>query len=253
MNSAEKGYEITIHHVSKNFDKINVLRDVDFSVRPGDFVAIVGHSGCGKSTLLRMIEGLDFPTEGTISVNGKIVTGVDSRIRFVFQDPRLLPWKSVIDNVRLGSCRHDLVKAEEALVKVGLSEKRNVWPSVLSGGQKQRVSLARALSGNPSVLLLDEPLGALDALTRLEMQGLIESLWEEQKFTAILVTHDVFEAVKLANKVIIIDDHTVTQNLEISLSRPRIKNNDSSYFEQKILHYLMRQTVPERSTAGFTI
>ena len=250
MGENLKGYEIKIENLSKSFGNLEVLKDINLTIPQGQFLAIVGHSGCGKSTLLRIIEGLDIPTTGNISVNDKKVNGVDSNVRFIFQDARLLPWKSVLNNVRIGIKDRDKKKAEEALSHVGLLERKKVWPGILSGGQKQRVSLARALSGEPSVLLLDEPLGALDALTRLEMQTLIESLWKEQGFTAVLVTHDVSEAVKLADRVIVIDENTVNLDLEISLPRPRIKNNDSSYFERKILNYLMRS---DDKTADFTI
>lgn len=240
MSEQTKGYKINFENLDKSFGDLEILKNINLSIAPGEFVAIVGHSGCGKSTLLRMIEGLDAPSAGSIVINGKKVDGVDSNIRFIFQDARLLPWKNVLNNVRIGAKNKDEEKAKAALEHVGLLDRKTVWPAVLSGGQKQRVSLARALSGEPSVLLLDEPLGALDALTRLEMQTLIERLWTEQGFTAILVTHDVSEAVKLADRVIVIDEHSVKLDLEISLPRPREKNNDSSYFEQKILNYLMR-------------
>ena len=250
MGENLKGYEIKIENLSKSFGNLEVLKDINLTIPQGQFLAIVGHSGCGKSTLLRIIEGLDIPTVGNLTVNDKKVNGVDSNVRFIFQDARLLPWKSVLNNVRIGVKDRDKKKAEEALTQVGLLDRKKVWPGILSGGQKQRVSLARALSGEPSVLLLDEPLGALDALTRLEMQNLIEGLWKEQGFTAVLVTHDVSEAVKLADRVIVIDESSVKLDLEISLPRPRVKNNDSSYFEQKILNYLMRS---DDKTDDFTI
>lgn len=250
MGENLKGYEIKIENLSKSFGNLEILKDINITIPQGQFVAVVGHSGCGKSTLLRIIEGLDVPTTGDITVNNKKVNGVDSNVRFIFQDARLLPWKSVLNNVLIGTKDKDKKKAEEALSHVGLFERKKAWPGILSGGQKQRVSLARALSGEPSVLLLDEPLGALDALTRLEMQTLIEGLWKEQGFTAILVTHDVSEAVKLADRVIVIDEHSIKIDLEITLPRPRTKNNDSSYFEQKILSYLMRG---EDKDADFTI
>lgn len=248
MEEIIKGYDINIESLSKSFGNLEILKDINLQIPRGQFVAIVGHSGCGKSTLLRMIEGLDKPTQGIILVNDRRVNGVDSSIRFIFQDARLLPWKSVLDNVLIGTSDKNKEKAEQALSHVGLLERKKVWPGVLSGGQKQRVSLARALSGEPSVLLLDEPLGALDALTRLEMQNLIEGLWKEQGFTAILVTHDVSEAVKLADRVIVIDEHTIKLDLDITLPRPRGTNNDSSYFEQKILSYLMRTEEREAET-----
>jgi sulfonate transport system ATP-binding protein len=234
------GYGIEIKNLKKSFGDLDVIDHVDLTIEPGEFVAIVGHSGCGKSTLLRMIAGLDFPTEGSIKLNNKEVTGVDSQVRFLFQEARLLPWKSVLSNVIIGTTDKNEVTALQSLERVGLISKKNEWPGVLSGGQKQRVSLARALVGKPNVLLLDEPLGALDALTRLDMQELIEKLWIEQGFTGILVTHDVGEAVRLANRVILMDDKEITLDLKITLPRPRLKDNDTNYFEKFILNKVMK-------------
>lgn len=254
MSKEGKGYEIHIKNLSKKFGDLEVLKDINLNIQAGEFIAIVGHSGCGKSTLLRIIEGLDCPTQGELLVNDKEVKSVDSNVRFIFQDARLLPWKSVLDNVRLGAPDKDVVKSENALDNVGLLERKRAWPSVLSGGQKQRVSLARALVGDPKVLLLDEPLGALDALTRLEMQNLIEKLWKERKFTGILVTHDVSEAVKLADRIIVIDEKTVKLDLKIALPRPREKNNDSNYYERKVLQHLMREEdILDRVESDFAI
>jgi sulfonate transport system ATP-binding protein len=239
MSETKYGYGIEIKNLDKNFGSLQVLEDVNLSIEPGDFVAIVGHSGCGKSTLLRMIAGLDTPTKGGIELDGQAIKGVNSQVRFLFQEARLLPWKSVIKNVIIGTHDKNEATAAQTLEKVGLINKKSEWPGVLSGGQKQRVSLARALAGKPKILLLDEPLGALDALTRLEMQDLIEKLWLEQEFTGILVTHDVGEAVKLANRVIIMDDKKITCDLRISLPRPRINDKDANYFEQFILNKVM--------------
>lgn len=234
------GYGIEIKNLNKSFGALEVINDVNLTIEPGEFIAIVGHSGCGKSTLLRLIAGLDYPTQGSIALNGKEVTGTNSQVRFLFQEARLLPWKSVLSNVIIGTTDKSEVAALQTLERVGLIGKKNDWPGVLSGGQKQRVSLARALAGKPDVLLLDEPLGALDALTRLEMQELIEKLWLEQGFTGILVTHDVGEAVKLANRVILMDDKQITLDLKITLPRPRLKDNDTNYFEQFILNKVMK-------------
>lgn len=241
MSAQKSGYEIQISGLNKKFGGLTVLENLNLTIHPGEFIAIVGKSGCGKSTLLRLIEGLDRPTGGSIRINGELPSGIDSNIRFIFQEHRLLPWKKVIQNVRIGAEKHDLILAEQALERVGLLEKRNEWPAVLSGGQKQRVSLARALAGHPKVLLLDEPLGALDALTRLEMQHLIEDLWENYGFTAVIVTHDVSEAVKLADRVIVIDGHEIKDDIPIQLGRPRVTGNDSSYYEKKILAHLMHE------------
>ncbi|SHO43303.1 ABC transporter ATP-binding protein [Anaerocolumna xylanovorans] len=240
MSENANGYKIELKNVKKRFGQCEVLEDVSLTIESGEFVAIVGHSGCGKSTLLRMIAGLDVPTEGTILVNEKEVTGVNSQVRFLFQEARLLPWKSVIANVIIGTPDKNEATAAQSLERVGLINKKHEWPKVLSGGQKQRVSLARALAGRPNVLLLDEPLGALDAFTRLDMQELIEKLWLEQGFTGILVTHDVSEAVKLANRVILMEDKEITLDMKISLPRPRQKDNDSNYFEHYILDKIMK-------------
>lgn len=240
MSENSNGYAIHIKDLNKSFGALSVLEDVNLTIEPGEFVAIVGHSGCGKSTLLRMIAGLDTPTEGSIKLNEKEVNGVNSQVRFLFQEARLLPWKSVLSNVIIGTPDKNEATAATSLERVGLINKKKEWPGVLSGGQKQRVSLARALAGKPNVLLLDEPLGALDALTRLEMQELIETLWTEQGFTAILVTHDVGEAVRLANRVILMDDKRITLDIKITLPRPRLKDNDANYFEQYILNKVMK-------------
>lgn len=241
METVQNGYEITIENLEKKFGDLIVLKNINLKIKAGEFVAIVGRSGCGKSTLLRLIEGLDTTTEGSITINKEKKTGVDSNIRFVFQEPRLLPWKKVYQNVEIGAQNHEEGIAIQALESVGLYEKKNVYPHVLSGGQKQRVSLARALAGKPKVLLLDEPLGALDALTRLDMQELIEKLWKELGFTAIIVTHDVSEAVKLADRVIVIEGHDIKLDIKIELPRPRVTGNDSSYYEKLILSHIMNQ------------
>lgn len=241
MENKQNGYEIKVESLVKNFGDLNVLHQINLDIFAGEFVAIVGKSGCGKSTLLRLIEGLDTPTEGSILINGEKKVGVDSNIRFVFQEPRLLPWKKVYQNVQIGALNHDESIAIQALESVGLYEKKNVFPHVLSGGQRQRVSLARALAGQPKVLLLDEPLGALDALTRLDMQELIEKLWKELGFTAIIVTHDVSEAVKLADRVIVIEENEIKLDIKIELPRPRVTGNDSSYYEKIILSHIMNQ------------
>jgi sulfonate transport system ATP-binding protein len=219
-----------------------VLRSLDLEIKPGEFIAVVGRSGCGKSTLLRLAAGLEQPSDGAIQVDGKPVTGIHADTRVLFQDARLLPWKRVIDNVRIGvrSGSHELAQA--ALAQVGLADRAGEWPAVLSGGQRQRVALARALAGEPRLLLLDEPLGALDALTRIEMQQLIERLWAEQRFTAILVTHDVGEAVALADRVVLVEEGRITLDVRITLQRPREKDSGFAHFEKLILDRVMGRT-----------
>lgn len=219
------GIDIRIENLSKSFGDIEVLKNLNLTIQPGSFVAIVGRSGCGKSTLLRLISGLEQASEGAVFFDDKIHRSINSDARFMFQEARLLPWRSVIGNVNLGLNTNQAPKALHALQQVGLEARANEWPSVLSGGQRQRVALARSLVHEPRLLLLDEPLGALDALTRIEMQGLIERIWQENRFTAILVTHDICEAVALADRVILLDHGRIDLDLDINLPRPRQRNN----------------------------
>lgn len=236
------GAEISIEQLHKFYGSVKVLEDLDLHIQGGEFVAIVGRSGCGKSTLLRLIADLEQPSYGEIKFKSLLnfregITSDD--IRVMFQDPRLLPWKSILHNVQLGLDKSQHNKAQELLEKVGLKEKATLWPSQLSGGQRQRSALARALSHTPRVLLLDEPLGALDALTRLEMQNLIERLWLEQGFTTILVTHDVSEAVQLADRIILLDKGHIAQQFEVNLARPRKKDLAFTQLEQQVLEAVL--------------
>lgn len=247
-----QGIQLSILDLTKAFGRQTVLNSLNLEVKPGEFVAIVGRSGCGKSTLLRLVSGLDKPNSGGILLDGEPLRKLGDSIRVMFQDPRLLPWKSVIDNVGLGLHDNWQEKALWALEKVGLKDRAKEWPSVLSGGQRQRVSLARALVNQPRLLLLDEPLGALDALTRLEMQQLIENLWKERRFTAFLVTHDVEEAVALADRILVIDEGRIALDLSVDLPRHRdratedfvniretvlaqVMNTESSYIGKELL------------------
>ena len=188
-------------------------------------MAVVGRSGCGKSTLLRLLAGLEKTTQGELLSASAPLSQVRDDTRLMFQDDRLLPWKKVIDNVGLGLKGKWREAALAALEEVGLADRANDWPSALSGGQKQRVALARALIHRPRLLLLDEPLGALDALTRIEMQSLIERLWQQHDFTVLLVTHDVSEAVTVADRVILIDQGQIGMDLTVDLPRPRRKGS----------------------------
>lgn len=233
------GYPIELSHVHKFFGDTQVLRDVTLSIEPGEFVALVGKSGCGKSTLLRLISSLEEKSGGEILIKDSKVEKVDADVRFLFQDPRLLPWKTVLENVVLGSPERSEEKARQALREVGLEGKEENWPADLSGGQRQRVALARALVGTPKVLLLDEPLSALDALTRLNMQRLIERLWQQLGLTVILVTHDVTEAVNLADRVILLEEGRVALDQSIELARPRTRSRDTVYYEHLILSHIM--------------
>lgn len=212
---------ISASGLQKMFGVKSVLRGIDLDVKPGEFVAIVGKSGCGKSTLLRLLAGLDAPDAGTIHIDQDKLNGINTDARIMFQDARLLPWKRVLHNVGLGLKGDWQSLARETLAHVGLADREREWPSVLSGGEKQRVALARALIHRPPLLLLDEPLGALDALTRIEMQQLLENIWLEHGFTALLITHDVDEAVALADRVVLIESGRITLDIAINLPRPR--------------------------------
>jgi sulfonate transport system ATP-binding protein len=221
MEVTTSGAAIEATALHKAFTTRQVLLGVDVKIAPGEFVAIVGQSGCGKSTLLRLMAGLDTPNSGVVALAGESPRPGSPLVRMMFQDARLLPWRRVIDNVGLGLPVGRKAEAVSALAEVGLAERGGDWPSILSGGQRQRVALARALASRPRALLLDEPLGALDALTRLEMQALIERVWQEHGFTAVLVTHDVEEAVALADRIIVLSAGQVALDLRVDLPRPR--------------------------------
>lgn len=219
--AGDAGIRLGLRGLAKRFGSTEVLGGVDLDIAPGQFVAIVGRSGCGKSTLLRLVAGLEPVSAGDVFADDKPLARRAGDTRMMFQDARLLPWKRVVDNVGIGLRGRWKDRALEALAEVGLSDKAGAWPAQLSGGQQQRVALARALIHQPRLLLLDEPLGALDALTRLEMQTLIERLWQEHGFTVLLVTHDVPEAVQLADRVIVLEHGGVGLDLAVDLARPR--------------------------------
>jgi sulfonate transport system ATP-binding protein len=251
MAVQERGIKLKLSELRKSFGKKDVLRGINLELQPGEFVAIVGRSGCGKSTLLRLVAGLDKPTYGNISLNNKpLEQKTNPAIRMIFQDARLLPWQRVLANVELGllganSKVYARQTALQVLRAVGLEDRADEWPYVLSGGQRQRVSLARALASAPSVLLLDEPLGALDALTRIEMQQLLETLWQKQGFTALLITHDVEEAVVLADRVLLIEEGEITMDIEVGLPRPR-NRGDAKFGKlvERILQRVMTKSEP---------
>jgi sulfonate transport system ATP-binding protein len=240
-----RGLSLTIRGLRKSFADNEVLRGIDLHIPAGQFVAVVGRSGCGKSTLLRLIAGLETATAGTISF-GEEARAED--IRVMFQEPRLLPWARVLSNVEVGLGRERATpdaqaRADSALVEVGLDDKREQWPAVLSGGQKQRVALARALVSRPRVLAFDEPLGALDALTRISMQRLLERVWQDQAFTAILVTHDVAEAVALADRVLVIENGRIAHDIDVNIARPRRRGSaELAALEGAILKNLLQGT-----------
>jgi sulfonate transport system ATP-binding protein len=214
---------VRMRGVGKRYGERTVLADFDLSIEQGSFVSIVGRSGCGKSTLLRLIAGLEQADAGALAKSDANGGRLDTRM--MFQDARLLPWKTVLQNVMLGLGRGERDAARAVLDEVGLLERANDWPSRLSGGQRQRVALARALVHRPQLLLLDEPLGALDALTRIEMHTLIERLWREHGFTALLVTHDVQEAVALGDRILLIENGQIALDQLVPLARPRVRTS----------------------------
>jgi len=236
------GVRLDIRALRKRYGEREVLRNTQLHIEPGQFIAIVGRSGCGKSTLLRLVAGLEQATEGALQVDGRAIDGLHDDTRIMFQEARLLPWRRVIDNVTLGLPPESRGRGEEVLAQVGLAERRGEWPARLSGGQRQRVALARALVHRPRLLLLDEPLGALDALTRIEMHRLIEGLWLRHRFTALLVTHDVQEAVALADRVILIEDGRIALDELITLARPR-SQGDAAFaaIEKRILDRVLQK------------
>jgi sulfonate transport system ATP-binding protein len=234
------GAHLKLRNLSKQYAGRTVLEGIDLQIKPGEFVAVVGRSGCGKSTLLRMIAGLERPNAGQVKIGGGAGgSGTAPDLRMMFQDARLLPWKTVLQNVALGLA-DGVDAARKALDSVGLPERADDWPAVLSGGQRQRVALARALVHEPQLLLLDEPLGALDALTRIEMQRMIEALWLERGFTAVLVTHDVQEAVVLADRILLVENGRLALDLDVGLARPR-ERGDTTFgaLEKQVLERVL--------------
>jgi sulfonate transport system ATP-binding protein len=235
------GAELRLRGLRKSFGTRPVLRGIDLDIPAGRFVAIVGRSGCGKSTLLRLLSGLETPDAGEIAIDG-VTDPKRGAVRIMFQEPRLLPWNTVAQNVAVGLAgkpvRDDVLR--QALAAVGLADRADEWPSVLSGGQKQRAALARALVSRPKLLALDEPLGALDALTRIEMQALVERHWTEQGFTAVLVTHDVNEAVILADRILVLDDGAIVEDVAVDLPRPRVRGlPEAAAIEGQVLRRLL--------------
>jgi sulfonate transport system ATP-binding protein len=203
------------------------IRDVTLAIKEGEIAVVVGGSGCGKSTLLRLLSGLDRPTQGFVRVDGNVITSPHPAVGIVFQEPRLLPWLTVAQNVGFGlegvPKAERKTRVEAALSRVGLADYAKRWPRELSGGQGQRVAIARALVARPSVLLLDEPFSALDAFTRAELQDHLLELWEDTKPTLVLVTHDIEEAVVLASRIVVMSPHPgrVAAIQDVSLPRPR--------------------------------
>jgi len=231
---AAQGVEIVdvSHAFTLEGRPLPVLDRVHLSVGPGEFVALLGPSGCGKSTLLRLVAGLDLPDEGRIVAEGRPIDGPDPSRVLMFQDPTLYPWRTVAANVGLGleargqlkQLRH---RVDEALQLVGLENFASAYPHQISGGMAQRAALARALVNDPAILILDEPLGKLDSLTRLQMQDELVRIWQDRGFTALLVTHDVEEALLMAGRVIVFSDRParIRADLPVALPYPRHRDD----------------------------
>lgn len=223
------------HHFTLASGALPVLDDIDLSADPGEFIALLGPSGSGKSTILRIVAGLERQTHGEVIVGGRPVEGPDPARALVFQDPTLFPWRNVWRNVSLGLEARGVLGANDgrvarALERVGLTGFATAYPHQLSGGMAQRAALARSLVNEPSLFLLDEPLGKLDALTRKVLQDELLGLWSAQGFTALLVTHDVDEALLLADRVLVLSERPgrIVGSLEVDLPRPR-HNGDPNY------------------------
>jgi sulfonate transport system ATP-binding protein len=214
--SGGTGGAVNVAGLVRRFGSRTVLDGLDLSIAPGEFVALLGHSGSGKSTLLRALAAVDYDASGGREV------GAPTAVSMVFQDSRLLPWLRVLDNVVLGlRGAASAVRGREALAEVGLAGREQAWPNQLSGGEQQRAALARSLVREPELLLADEPFGALDALTRIKMQRLLRDLCARHRPAVLLVTHDVDEAVLLADRVVVLTDGRAGLDLAVDLPRPR--------------------------------
>src|SRR5215218_9904866 len=248
---------LTVERVSKIYPNgVHAVEGVSLSVEPGEIVAVVGGSGCGKSTLLRVISGLDRPTQGRVTLEHETITAPHEKIGIVFQEPRLLPWLSVADNVGFGLAdrpaaeRHQRVA--NTLERVGLTEKAAMWPRELSGGQAQRVAIARALVPKPEVLLLDEPFSALDAFTRVDLQDHLLDLWADLKPTLILVTHDVDEAIVMADRVLVMRPRPgrIFDEIVTDLPRPRDRQSAAFDFAKRRIMSALDRSLERIPTAG---
>jgi NitT/TauT family transport system ATP-binding protein len=238
---ARQGARIDVRNVSHRFalrgEALAVLDDISLTVEPGEFVALLGPSGCGKSTLLRLVAGLDTPARGALHANGEPIAGPDPSRVVVFQDPTLFPWRTVRDNVGLGpeaqrtgrdraSRDSAAARIDAALELVGLDQFADAFPHQLSGGMAQRAALARALVNDPQLLVLDEPFGKLDSLTRIRMQGELVRLWQAARFSVLLVTHDVEEALYVANRVIVLSERPARIVAEVRNDAPYPRHRD---------------------------
>jgi ABC-type nitrate/sulfonate/bicarbonate transport system ATPase subunit len=264
MVGTRNGGKISVQNVSRIFadhtkQKIVALNKVNLDIQPGEFITLIGPSGCGKSTLLRIITGLYQPTDGEVYLDEDLIKGPHHSRGLVFQDPTLFPWKTVFENVATGLQARGVLKekwneVEDFIDLVGLKGFENVYPHQLSGGMSQRVALARALVNEPKVLSLDEPLGALDAFTRMNLQDEILRIWKERGTTLIFVTHDIDEAVYLSDRIVVMTPRPaqIKEIIDIDLPRPRSRNSVEFFrYRSRILETL--QLVPEKQEPEYSI
>ncbi|HEV7321388.1 MAG TPA: ABC transporter ATP-binding protein [Ensifer sp.] len=242
--------EVAIRHLSKSYSlngaPLTVLKDINLDIRPGETLAIVGASGSGKTTLLRVLAGLEEPDVGDVLIDGKVTKGVGADRAVIFQEPRLLPWLTVLDNVGFGLETRGLSRGEARgrakhyVQLVGLQQFESAYPRQLSGGMAQRVGIARALAVQPEILLLDEPLGALDAMTKISMQQELARIWRDEDVTTVLVTHDLEEAIYLADRILILprEKGGEPRLIEIDLPRPRDRSTPEFVRHREALLYL---------------
>ncbi len=243
MMAENKRVSLRLDHVSKSFEKIetdevtHALNEINLTMESGEFISLVGPSGCGKSTILRLVAGLIQPTTGKLTVDGKTITEPSPERGMVFQKPTLFPWLTVWDNIAFslrmqGRLKGNKDKVERMIKVIGLEKFRNDYPGQLSGGMAQRVALVRSLINEPDILLLDEPLGALDAFTRMNMQDEILKIWQEKEQLAIMVTHDVDEAIYMGTRVIVLDANPGRVVADIQIKEPCPRDRSSDTFVQ---------------------
>lgn len=254
--------KLEIGHLYKSFTvngrTLSVLEDINLTMNDGEFITIVGHSGCGKSTLLKIIAGLERQDTGKCSLDGTLISGPGFDRGMVFQEHRLMPWLNIEQNVTLGIGKHSKVERAEIAKKylgmVKLSGFEKAYPSQLSGGMSQRAAIARALAAKPEILLLDEPFGALDALTKIEMQNEVLRIQSEQKTMMVMVTHDIDEAVFLSDRVVIMSNRPgrVRDIVRIELPKNRDRGGtDFAWYKKKIFDYFFERT--DEQQPEFTI